>query len=260
MKFLNKSKKESPYKDFLDLISLEIGGFEGKKVFEAGCDVNGALIKTIVTDYSAQESVGINLVSPNKQILDNCYIKNGDLRNIDLPDNYFDIIVSSSVFEHVKDLDIALEEMFRILKPGGYLYSHFGPIWSTSYGHHLWFDYEQKTYTYHNVILPPYCHLLMTKNEVLDFCKEKYDEKLSEKIVEYVFESPEQNQLFFEDYEKIIKESKFKTLFFKGYDYAYLANKYITRDFPNYSEKLVEKFSENRKFMYDGITLLLKKD
>jgi SAM-dependent methyltransferase len=38
---------------------------------------------------------------------------------IDFPNEYFDFIFSNQVFEHVKDIDQALQEIRRILKPGG---------------------------------------------------------------------------------------------------------------------------------------------
>jgi len=43
-----------------------------------------------------------------------------DLREI--PDNSFDIAVSTQVIEHVPDDSKVLKETYRILKPGGYLY------------------------------------------------------------------------------------------------------------------------------------------
>jgi SAM-dependent methyltransferase len=46
-----------------------------------------------------------------------------------LPDCRFDLIVSSDVLEHVRDLNAALREAFRLLRPGGMLLATF-PIWS----------------------------------------------------------------------------------------------------------------------------------
>jgi ubiquinone/menaquinone biosynthesis C-methylase UbiE len=38
---------------------------------------------------------------------------------IPFPDNTFDFVFSNSVLEHVQDLDSALSEIYRVLKPGG---------------------------------------------------------------------------------------------------------------------------------------------
>ncbi|MGB3627727.1 MAG: class I SAM-dependent methyltransferase, partial [Henriciella sp.] len=48
-----------------------------------------------------------------------------DLQNISYADASFDVFFSGDVFEHVPDLDRALEEIGRILKPGGVLISSF---------------------------------------------------------------------------------------------------------------------------------------
>jgi hypothetical protein len=37
---------------------------------------------------------------------------------------------------------------------------------SGSYGHHLWVTHGGRLYNYWNVILPPYCHLLLAKEEI----------------------------------------------------------------------------------------------
>ena len=40
---------------------------------------------------------------------------------IPFPDDYFDLVVSNQVFEHVSDLHIVLNEIYRVLKPAGRL-------------------------------------------------------------------------------------------------------------------------------------------
>ena len=246
---------------FIDLISRKCNGFEGKRVLEVGTDQNGVLLKILVSKFNAKEVVGINLVIEDRSIQDNCKVLNGDIRSTIFEDNFFDVIISSSVFEHVHNFDQALKEMYRVLKPGGYLYSHFGPIWSTSYGHHLWMDFDSKSYNYWNFELPPYCHLLMSDEQLYQYCYEKTNNnELSKAIVSYVFESEDQNRLLYEDYETAVKNSKFDIVFFKGYDHSVLSSKYTSMNFIYYMNSLKNKYPNYTNFQYDGITMLLTKN
>jgi SAM-dependent methyltransferase len=43
-----------------------------------------------------------------------------DITEINAPDNYFDIIYCSHVLEHVDDDRKAIDELYRVLKPGGW--------------------------------------------------------------------------------------------------------------------------------------------
>jgi SAM-dependent methyltransferase len=48
-----------------------------------------------------------------------------DLQRIDYPNECFDVFTSGDVFEHIPDLDQALKEIHRVLKPGGIIVSSF---------------------------------------------------------------------------------------------------------------------------------------
>ena len=70
----------------------------------------------------------------------------------------FDLILSLSTFEHFFNGARALEEMYRVLKPGGSVLINFQPVWTCSYGHHL-----------HHLPsvaaqIPPWAHLLWTED------------------------------------------------------------------------------------------------
>nr|WP_294545564.1 class I SAM-dependent methyltransferase [uncultured Rhodopila sp.] len=57
-------------------------------------------------------------------------IPHQDLTALDLPSGRFDLVTTNEVLEHVPDLDAALREIARVLKPGGL---HIGthPFWFT---------------------------------------------------------------------------------------------------------------------------------
>jgi ubiquinone/menaquinone biosynthesis C-methylase UbiE len=54
---------------------------------------------------------------------------------IPFPDDSFDLVVANQVFEHVTDLDLALDEIRRVLKPNGALLNLFPSIGVVREGH-----------------------------------------------------------------------------------------------------------------------------
>ncbi|MEW5804247.1 MAG: class I SAM-dependent methyltransferase [bacterium] len=58
--------------------------------------------------------------------------------SIELPldSNSFDLIYSYNAFEHLDDPSVALRELVRVCKKGGYIYIEFGPIYSSPWGLH----------------------------------------------------------------------------------------------------------------------------
>jgi ubiquinone/menaquinone biosynthesis C-methylase UbiE len=54
---------------------------------------------------------------------------------IPFPDHSFDCIVNNMVFEHIDDIDLALSELNRVLKPGGHVLSLFPSVDVLREGH-----------------------------------------------------------------------------------------------------------------------------
>jgi ubiquinone/menaquinone biosynthesis C-methylase UbiE len=52
-------------------------------------------------------------------------------------DNFFDFVCSFNAFEHIPNPEIALSEIARVLKPSGYIYLNFDPIWTADTGSHF---------------------------------------------------------------------------------------------------------------------------
>lgn len=62
----------------------------------------------------------------NNAVLENIYLKEAyiyDGERFPFPKNQFDIVISHSTMEHVKNPNTIIEEIARILKPGGYFLS-----------------------------------------------------------------------------------------------------------------------------------------
>lgn len=87
---------------------LRIYGAEA--ITEFALLLRGHFPKFIGSEYTADEQVAANLYP----------IPNEDLTRLSQPAGIFDVAITSEVLEHVPDLDQALRELARILKPGGW--------------------------------------------------------------------------------------------------------------------------------------------
>ncbi len=61
----------------------------------------------------------------------------GNLQSLDaFEDEKFDVIGSDAVFEHITNFPAVVSEFIRLLRPGGFLYATFGPLWHCWQGDH----------------------------------------------------------------------------------------------------------------------------
>jgi SAM-dependent methyltransferase len=89
-----------------------------------GLDLNSRLI-----DFANQ-----NLQLHYPQLKDLVEFRNQNL--CDMPERDVDYLISKDTFEHVVELEHVLADIKRCLKPGGRLYSGFGPLWNSPFGDH----------------------------------------------------------------------------------------------------------------------------
>jgi len=102
-------------------ISKELKLSSGDKVLELGSGL-GLLGKAIKEEINGEvDYFGIELafksakVSSEQGLLES----QADLINLPFADDTFDALVTTDVFEHIKDSDRAVSEVFRVLKPHG---------------------------------------------------------------------------------------------------------------------------------------------
>ncbi len=99
---------------------------KGMKVLDVGCGTGNFSIKLAKMGC---EVIGIDIseemlkVAKDKAKKEGLNIKfyNMDVYDMKFEDNCFDGVISVTAFEFLKDPDKAIEEMFRVLKPKGYL-------------------------------------------------------------------------------------------------------------------------------------------
>jgi SAM-dependent methyltransferase len=98
---------------------LDMGCGAGRHAFESfrtgarvvAFDYSAAELKDVAGLFAAMRDAG------EEGLL--AVTTNGDALRLPFPDNTFDRIIASEVLEHVSDDQIALDEIFRVLKPGG---------------------------------------------------------------------------------------------------------------------------------------------
>ena len=136
----------------------------------------------------------------------------GSLRNMDaealrFESGQFDLIVSLSTFEHFFDGAKVLQEMHRVLRPGGSALISFQPVWTSSYGHHL-----------HHVepvaaLIPPWAHLLWTADTMRQTFEGRWPEGLPMSLddaIEWIYRSNEVNRIDVATIRRVFLESPFE--------------------------------------------------
>jgi ubiquinone/menaquinone biosynthesis C-methylase UbiE len=90
---------------------------EGDRVLDAGC---GRYLEFSRELPGSVQAVGVDLETElDTQNQRSPYGIRGDLSNLPLPSNYFDLVVSTSVIEHLADPPQVFREFHRVLKNGG---------------------------------------------------------------------------------------------------------------------------------------------
>jgi len=99
----------------------------GARILDMGCG-HGRITELIVQRVPDLDIVGVDMT---QQLLDNFMAKTGvngckiqllqgDITKLPFPDNAFDAIISSRVFQYVPDPVVGVSEAYRVLKPGGH--------------------------------------------------------------------------------------------------------------------------------------------
>lgn len=177
-----------------------------------------------------------------------------------LPDSLhgaFDTIFSIAAFEHIDRMPLALEAMFKALRPGGAVFTMHSPIWSAHDGHHLptVVDRQGRRFDFSSPIIPPWGHLTMRPPELYRHLLNHTDPATAGEIVYYVYQSPHINRLFTEDYAAFFKQSPF-TVEKLQLTFPFQGNP----DFLDKAQKTLESLHPGRKhFMNNGILAVLRK-
>lgn len=185
---------------------IEEFNISGKKVL----DIGGKLSSKSIALLTCDKWISIDLNNANRVINKHYEERKGDARFLGFKDNEFDYIFSCNSFEHIYELEIALSEMYRVLKKGGILYSNFGPIWSAPDGHHLDIKLENADLSFWKTnTIDLFEHLSSSEKEIKFRLEQKYGNEASSKIMKAIFNSGWINRYNFEKYIDIFVRSDF---------------------------------------------------
>lgn len=166
-----------------------------------------ALEKALEHGVTLYVGVGLD-ISPRQCVL-------GDRGNIGLllrsdasrllfPEAMFDAVLSVSTFEHIVDVEGALSEIARVLKPGGRALLTFEPIWSCSSGHHL--HHFGKC----AALVPPWGHLTLTPEQTRELLAPRWSDDpifSLEQAIRWVYFDTGINRLTIRDYREMFGRS-----------------------------------------------------
>ncbi len=133
------------------------------RVLDVGCGNGDLTTEMLKMGFDVQ---GIDLGNSNS--LGERFIKvNIQKQKYPFPDNHFDIVFSKSVIEHLREPDYMVDEIHRILKPGG-TFICLTPSWKHSYKEQFYIDHTHVTpFTRHS--LETICELSGFRGKLLLF-------------------------------------------------------------------------------------------
>ncbi len=95
------------------------GDVTGKKVLDMGCG-KGRYLRFLKITYPKAQLYGVDL---SEEMLKSCpktaITTVGSMLNINYPDSFFDCVLSVEALEHAINVEAAVKEMVRVLKPNG---------------------------------------------------------------------------------------------------------------------------------------------
>lgn len=129
---------------------LELGCWDGM----VSCALQKTGKKTTAIDYRSKGFDG-------RAIKQGVTLLQMDAAHLQFEKESFDFVFSYDAFEHLVDPELVLQEAIRVVKPGGYIYLEFGPLYMSPMGLHAY-----------DSITVPYCQFLFQNKLLNDFTNE----------------------------------------------------------------------------------------
>jgi ubiquinone/menaquinone biosynthesis C-methylase UbiE len=104
----------------------------GREVLEVGCGT-GLILEKLARIASRAEGVDLSPGMLEHARRRGLTVKEGSATELPYPDASFDVAVSFKVLAHVPDIERALSEMARVVRPGGHIIAELYNPWSVRY-------------------------------------------------------------------------------------------------------------------------------
>jgi SAM-dependent methyltransferase len=138
-----------------------------------------------------------------------------DVRKMDVPEQGYDLVIGIALLEHLGDMPVALKNIFRATRPGGYIYFHGGPVWNCSKGHHLWADgADGREYRFNgDNPVPDWGHLCKDEAAMSQLLiGAGYSQGDVQSMVDWIYHSPQINRMTAVEIARCFEESPFRLL------------------------------------------------
>jgi ubiquinone/menaquinone biosynthesis C-methylase UbiE len=108
--------------DKRDQAALSLVRPSDQTIVDIGCG-EGITLEKLHRLFPDRKAFGIEVLSENVNICRHhgCNVKQGDVYNLPLPSNTVDFVLFMEVIEHLEDPETAVQEIHRVLVPGGRL-------------------------------------------------------------------------------------------------------------------------------------------
>lgn len=184
-------------------------------ILDNGCDPTGRQL-ALLAESTRGRVVGTNVQAgfpqqtvkrrrPNNEF----YLMDG--QQLAFEDCSFDLVISLNVLEHVPNPSQYLNECWRVIRPGGYGFFSWYPVWSGATGHHVHPDMVSRQaqslgftppfYSLDGTSIPFWGHLLFSPQEMLDFLLDqlRYPVNLAEWMRNYIYYGRDLNRWLWRD-------------------------------------------------------------
>lgn len=140
-----------PSKRFITAVELVK---EGDKVLDIGCGT-GTFIKRVIEKYPYNEVWGVDIssavVEANKTRVPEAVFYQQRIGALDkIPENYFDVVFSGEVMEHLQEPNLLFKDAYSCLKDGGRFISTTPKDDTINSAEHVWYLSKEDVEKFYN--------------------------------------------------------------------------------------------------------------